>query len=89
MGLGLTHFFQPLNLTTNRATNRATNQQTTHGRNMGKLKQQKRNKAAADDLPYGRPNSNVFKFNTNLGQHILKNPGGLFFTWLSGRFEID
>jgi 18S rRNA (adenine1779-N6/adenine1780-N6)-dimethyltransferase len=52
---------------------------------MGKAKQAKRN--GAPSSPYDRPSggsgasgansnkNNVFKFNTNFGQHILKNPG--------------
>ncbi|KAG5983540.1 hypothetical protein E4U55_007946 [Claviceps digitariae] len=51
---------------------------------MGKVKQSKRN--GASNSPYERPThgsgnagasskNNVFKFNTNFGQHILKNPG--------------
>ncbi|KAG5928991.1 Dimethyladenosine transferase [Claviceps africana] len=51
---------------------------------MGKVKQSKRNGASSS--PYERPThgsghsgasskNNVFKFNTNFGQHILKNPG--------------
>ncbi|GAB0135871.1 hypothetical protein EsDP_00004193 [Epichloe bromicola] len=50
---------------------------------MGKSKQPKRNGASSS--PYERPRNggcssaasknNVFKFNTNFGQHILKNPG--------------
>jgi hypothetical protein len=51
--------------------------------NMGKSEQGKRNNAAAGGLPYSRVKStNVFKFNTNLGQHVLKNPGGRFSIWL-------
>ncbi|RDW91159.1 rRNA adenine N(6)-methyltransferase [Coleophoma crateriformis] len=46
---------------------------------MGKLKQGKRNSAAsASASPYSKAQAqtnNVFKFNTNVGQHILKNPG--------------
>ncbi|KAG0651833.1 S-adenosylmethionine-6-N N -adenosyl(rRNA) dimethyltransferase [Hyphodiscus hymeniophilus] len=45
---------------------------------MGKLKQGKRNSAAASSSPYAKAQTatnNVFKFNTNVGQHILKNPG--------------
>ncbi|GKT68079.1 dimethyladenosine transferase [Colletotrichum tofieldiae] len=44
---------------------------------MGKAKAPKRN-AASSSGPYSRPSqktNNVFKFNTNVGQHILKNPG--------------
>lgn len=44
---------------------------------MGKLKSNKRNSAAASS-PYSKAQAttnNVFKFNTNVGQHILKNPG--------------
>lgn len=51
---------------------------------MGKAKQAKRSSASSS--PYERPEkqggsgaagakNNVFKFNTNFGQHILKNPG--------------
>lgn len=45
---------------------------------MGKLKFNKRNSAAAGSSPYFKAQTttnNVFKFNTNVGQHILKNPG--------------
>jgi hypothetical protein len=50
---------------------------------MGKSEQGKRNNAAAGGLPYSRVKStNIFKFNTNLGQHVLKNPGGRFYIWL-------
>jgi 18S rRNA (adenine1779-N6/adenine1780-N6)-dimethyltransferase len=45
---------------------------------MGKLKSNKRNSAAAGSSPYSKAQTttnNVFKFNTNVGQHILKNPG--------------
>ncbi|PSS27481.1 hypothetical protein M430DRAFT_112310 [Amorphotheca resinae ATCC 22711] len=45
---------------------------------MGKAKQGKRNSAAASSSPYAKAQAttnNVFKFNTNVGQHILKNPG--------------
>ncbi|KIN06455.1 hypothetical protein OIDMADRAFT_111844 [Oidiodendron maius Zn] len=44
---------------------------------MGKFKQGKRNSAAATSSPYSKAQAttnNVFKFNTNVGQHILKNP---------------
>ncbi|KAG9245158.1 S-adenosyl-L-methionine-dependent methyltransferase [Calycina marina] len=44
---------------------------------MGKLTPNKRNSAAASS-PYSKAKTatnNVFKFNTNVGQHILKNPG--------------
>jgi 18S rRNA (adenine1779-N6/adenine1780-N6)-dimethyltransferase len=44
---------------------------------MGKLKQGKRNNATSSS-PYGKAKiatNNVFKLNTNVGQHILKNPG--------------
>jgi SAM-dependent methyltransferase len=44
---------------------------------MGKLKQGKRNSAASASSPYSKAQAttnNVFKFNTNVGQHILKNP---------------
>jgi 18S rRNA (adenine1779-N6/adenine1780-N6)-dimethyltransferase len=44
---------------------------------MGKLKQGKRNSAASASSPYAKAQAatnNVFKFNTNVGQHILKNP---------------
>ncbi|KAM3075342.1 Dimethyladenosine transferase [Clarireedia jacksonii] len=44
---------------------------------MGKLKTGKRNTASAG-TPYSKAaatTNNVFKFNTNVGQHILKNPG--------------
>ncbi|TVY69008.1 Dimethyladenosine transferase, partial [Lachnellula suecica] len=45
---------------------------------MGKLKQNKRNSAGSSSSPYAKAQTstnNVFKFNTNVGQHILKNPG--------------
>jgi 18S rRNA (adenine1779-N6/adenine1780-N6)-dimethyltransferase len=45
---------------------------------MGKLKSNKRNSAASNSTPYSKAQTatnNVFKFNTNVGQHILKNPG--------------
>merc|ERR1711939_610690 len=45
---------------------------------MGKLKSSERNSAAAGSSPYSKAQAatnNVFKFNTNVGQHILKNPG--------------
>jgi SAM-dependent methyltransferase len=45
---------------------------------MGKLKPNKRNSAASNSSPYTKAaatTNNVFKFNTNVGQHILKNPG--------------
>lgn len=46
---------------------------------MGKSAKVKHNSAAAAGSPYSRPNTNNnFKFNTNVGQHILKNPGGQF-----------
>lgn len=44
---------------------------------MGKLKQGKRNNVASSS-PYDKAKvatNNVFKLNTNVGQHILKNPG--------------
>jgi 18S rRNA (adenine1779-N6/adenine1780-N6)-dimethyltransferase len=47
---------------------------------MGKANLGKRGSAASSS-PYERPSktgtrkNNVFKFNTNVGQHILKNPG--------------
>lgn len=48
---------------------------------MGKVQTPKRNSASASS-PYPKKNSskpavrnNIFKFNTNIGQHILKNPG--------------
>ncbi|CAK7241828.1 MAG: Dimethyladenosine transferase [Sporothrix thermara] len=49
---------------------------------MGKAKNPRKNAAASAASPYSRPTgkgsaakNNVFKFNTNVGQHILKNPG--------------
>jgi 18S rRNA (adenine1779-N6/adenine1780-N6)-dimethyltransferase len=45
---------------------------------MAKLKQGKRNNAASASSPYSKAQAttnNVFKMNTNVGQHILKNPG--------------
>ncbi len=48
-----------------------------HRSNMPKSAKAKHNNTAAAGLPYNRRGvTNVFKFNTNLGQHILKNPGG-------------
>lgn len=44
---------------------------------MGKFQSKKRNSAAGSS-PYAKAEkttNNVFKFNTNVGQHILKNPG--------------
>ncbi len=43
---------------------------------MPKTKVGKRNSAAAN-TPYEKTKSanNIFKMNTNIGQHILKNPG--------------
>ncbi|CAD6504018.1 BgTH12-05756 [Blumeria graminis f. sp. triticale] len=45
---------------------------------MGKSKSQKRNHSTTSS-PYSKPEkaaaNHVFKFNTNVGQHILKNPG--------------
>ena len=45
---------------------------------MAKLKQGKRNNAASASSPYSKAQAttnNVFKMNTHVGQHILKNPG--------------
>jgi len=48
---------------------------------MAKAKPPKRNSAAASSngAPYSKTapaaKNNIFKFNTNVGQHILKNPG--------------
>jgi len=45
---------------------------------MGKLKPPKRNASSTTSSPYSKAaaqTNNVFKFNTNVGQHILKNPG--------------
>lgn len=51
---------------------------------MAKAKSAKRGGSSNDSKPYDRPSkggnsgaakNNVFKFNTNFGQHILKNPG--------------
>ncbi|KAK7744529.1 Dimethyladenosine transferase [Cytospora paraplurivora] len=58
---------------------------------MGKATQKRKGASAASSTPYDRPSkkssggaaaaaaaggkNNVFKFNTNVGQHILKNPG--------------
>ncbi len=48
-----------------------------HRSNMPKSTKAKHENTPAAGLPYSRPGAtNVFKFNTNLGQHILKNPGG-------------
>ena len=47
---------------------------------MAKTPSQKRN-GASQSRPYGRPTANtkaannIFKMNTELGQHVLKNPG--------------
>lgn len=44
---------------------------------MGKIQKGKKN-SAAGGTPYekaAKATNNVFKFNTNVGQHILKNPG--------------
>ncbi|KAL2757920.1 hypothetical protein ACRALDRAFT_1047840 [Sodiomyces alcalophilus JCM 7366] len=43
---------------------------------MGKAKGAKRNNAASSS-PYAKPqkSNTIFKFNTNVGQHILRNPG--------------
>ncbi|PSR98940.1 dimethyladenosine transferase [Coniella lustricola] len=53
---------------------------------MGKANTKRKSGAASTSTPYERPSNkknaaaaaaknNVFKFNTNVGQHILKNPG--------------
>lgn len=45
---------------------------------MGKLKQGKRNSAASSSSPYSKAQAttnNVFRMRTEVGQHILKNPG--------------
>lgn len=52
---------------------------------MGKVNTSKRGGAATHSKPYDRnqstakssaaPKNNVFKFNKDFGQHILKNPG--------------
>lgn len=44
---------------------------------MPKAFKQKRNGSAAQSSPYTktRAANNIFKMNTDLGQHVLKNPG--------------
>lgn len=53
---------------------------------MGKAGPKRKGSSASSSTPYDRPSAskknaaaaaknNVFKFNTNVGQHILKNPG--------------
>jgi 18S rRNA (adenine1779-N6/adenine1780-N6)-dimethyltransferase len=43
---------------------------------MGKLKPTKRNSTSSSTYDRAKVTSNnIFKFNTNVGQHILKNPG--------------
>lgn len=57
---------------------------------MGKATKTKNNKAAAAGSPYSRPSANnIFKFNTNVGQHILKNPGGRFTNCSSCCLDTD
>lgn len=54
--------------------------------NMGKASLKRKGASSSSSTPYDRPSkksagaaaaskNNVFKFNTNVGQHILKNPG--------------
>lgn len=53
--------------------------------NMGKASTKRKGASSSSSTPYERPSkksagaatskNNVFKFNTNVGQHILKNPG--------------
>lgn len=48
---------------------------------MPKAQGKKRNNAAAHGSPYATTtakstvSNNIFKMNTNIGQHVLKNPG--------------
>jgi 18S rRNA (adenine1779-N6/adenine1780-N6)-dimethyltransferase len=57
---------------------------------MSKSTKVKHNHAAVAGSPYSRPNpTNIFEFNTKVGQHILKNPGGQFSIWLSGCLDTD
>lgn len=44
---------------------------------MPKAFKQKRNGLAAQSSPYAKTKAtnNIFKMNTDLGQHVLKNPG--------------
>ncbi|KAL8945651.1 MAG: hypothetical protein Q9222_007840, partial [Ikaeria aurantiellina] len=47
---------------------------------MPKAARQKRNGSSQSSSPYSAPKSkpttnNIFKMNTNIGQHVLKNPG--------------
>lgn len=44
---------------------------------MPKALKQKRNGSAAQSSPYAKTKAanNIFKMNTDLGQHVLKNPG--------------
>lgn len=44
---------------------------------MPKAFKQKRNGSAAQSTPYAKTKAanNIFKMNTDLGQHVLKNPG--------------
>lgn len=44
---------------------------------MPKAFKQKRNGSAAQSSPYAKTKAanNIFKMNTDLGQHVLKNPG--------------
>lgn len=44
---------------------------------MPKASKQKRNGSAAQSSPYAKTkaSNNIFKMNTDLGQHVLKNPG--------------
>lgn len=42
---------------------------------MPKAVSNKRNNAASQGSPYAAQKHNIFKMNTDLGQHVLKNPG--------------
>lgn len=45
---------------------------------MPKATKQKRNGAATHSSPYAsktKASNNIFKMNTDIGQHVLKNPG--------------
>jgi 18S rRNA (adenine1779-N6/adenine1780-N6)-dimethyltransferase len=42
---------------------------------MPKVKPQKRNSAQADAMAKTKAAHSIFKMNTDIGQHVLKNPG--------------
>lgn len=42
---------------------------------MPKVKQKKRNSAQADAAAKTKAAHSIFKMNTDIGQHVLKNPG--------------